>query len=427
MIIGIDIGGTTTNVIGYDGNTIIHPVTVTADDPLASGAGALGKFLKENNLGLSDVKRIALTGVGSGSIQNELFGLPVSHIGEFEAIGRGGAFLAQIPKAVVVSMGTGTAIVEVNDGTISHWGGTGVGGGTVVGLSKYILGITNIDILCKRAATGRLNQIDLTVGDISSSEMTGLSDSLTASNFGRYGDDANEADLALAIFNLVYQTIAVTSNGAAKATRNRTVILTGRLATVPHAKNIFNNLSDLFGITFHIPKLAEYATAVGASLAAEPSEPLSGRRIHMDKQGDTVMKKILLIEDDELVRNMMKRILEIAGYDVETASDGREGVERFTQNGADLVITDLIMPEQDGIETIIELQKIVPEIRIIAVSGGGRIGPGKIDAMDYLNIAKSFGAFQILPKPVEREELLDAIEKALNAEGPSPPDETQTP
>ena len=273
MIIGIDIGGTTTNVIGYDGSEIIHPVTVKADDPVASGAGALGKFLSENNLHLSDIKSIALTGVGSGSIENNLFGLPVKHIGEFEAIGQGGAFLAQIPKAIVVSMGTGTALVAVDHGKISHWGGTGVGGGTLVGLSKYILGITDIDVLCKKAKPGRLNRIDLTVGDISSSEITGLADSVTASNFGKYGDDATEAGLAIAIFNLVYQTIAVTSNGAAKATRNDTVILTGRLATLPHAKNIFNNLSDLFGITFHIPELAQYATAVGASLAAEQIRP----------------------------------------------------------------------------------------------------------------------------------------------------------
>ncbi|MFO7964004.1 MAG: hypothetical protein R6U50_08805 [Desulfobacterales bacterium] len=268
MIIGIDIGGTTTNVIGYNGKKIIHPVTVRADDPVASGAGALGKFLSENRMDLSSIDCIALTGVGSGGIKNNLFGHPVQHVGEFEAIGRGGAFLADIPKAIVVSMGTGTALVEVNHETILHWGGTGVGGGTLVGLSKYMLGITDIDILSKKAKRGKLNRIDLTVGDISSTKITGLADSVTASNFGRYGDDATEADLALAIFNLVYQTVAVTANGAAKATHNDTVILTGRLATLPHAKPIFEELSDLFGITFFIPAHAQYATAVGASLSA---------------------------------------------------------------------------------------------------------------------------------------------------------------
>lgn len=267
MIIGIDIGGTTTNIIGYNGNDIIHPITVKADDPVASAAGALGKFLSEAGHSLSDIKRVILTGVGAGIIGKSLLDLPIHHVGEFEAIGRGGAFLTRIKKAVVVSMGTGTALVEVDSDKIRHWGGTGVGGGTLIGLSKYILGITDVFLLSQKAKQGRLDRIDLSVGDISSFDIVGIADSITASNFGKYSDEATEADLALAILNLVYQTIAVTANGAAKATQNTDVILTGSLATLPQAKLVFDDLSQLFGITFHIPELAEYATAVGASIS----------------------------------------------------------------------------------------------------------------------------------------------------------------
>jgi type II pantothenate kinase len=273
MIIGIDIGGTTTNIIGFDGKKIIHPLTVKADDPVASAAGALGKFLCDYDCELADVHSIALTGVGAGSIRNSLLGRPVKHIGEFESIGRGGTFLSKIPKAIVVSMGTGTALVVVENGNITHWGGTGVGGGTLVGLSKYILGITDVHLLCQKAKQGRINRIDLSIGDISSSEITGLADSITASNFGKCGDDAVESDLAAAILNLVYQTIAVTANGAAKATRNKDVILTGRLATLPPAKPIFDGLSGLFGIAFHTPRFAAYATALGAALSVSQEAP----------------------------------------------------------------------------------------------------------------------------------------------------------
>lgn len=98
MIIGIDIGGTTTNIIGYDGKKIIYPLTVKADDPVASAAGALGKFLSECNRELSDVHYLALTGVGAGSIRNNLLGLPVQHIGEFEAIGRGELFFPKFQR-----------------------------------------------------------------------------------------------------------------------------------------------------------------------------------------------------------------------------------------------------------------------------------------------------------------------------------------
>lgn len=125
-----------------------------------------------------------------------------------------------------------------------------------------------------------------------------------------------------------------------------------------------------------------------------------------------VMKKILVIDDDDLVRNLLKKMLEIEGYHIECASNGIEGVEKYTDT-IDLVITDLIMPEQDGIETIIQLKKIAPDLKIIAISGGGQLGPGKVDARDYLDIAKSFGAFCILPKPIDRARLVSTVKDAL--------------
>jgi len=267
MIIGIHIGGTTTNIIGYDSNKIIRPFTVKADDPIASAAGALGKFLSENSHHLNDVKCIALTGMGAKMIGDDLLGLPVHYITEFDALGRGGAFLAEISRAIVVSMGTGTALVEVDSDNISHWGGTGIGGGTLVGLSKYILGITDIVLLGKKAKKGRLNRVDLSVGDIATSEIIGLPDSITASNFGKCSDDATESDLAIAIIYLIFQTIGIIASGAARATGNDTVILTGRLSTYPPAKRIFDDLSAFSGMRFITPRLAEYATAVGASLS----------------------------------------------------------------------------------------------------------------------------------------------------------------
>ncbi len=133
------------------------------------------------------------------------------------------------------------------------------------------------------------------------------------------------------------------------------------------------------------------------------------------------MKKILVIEDDDMVRNLIKKMLEFEGFSVECASNGKEGFEKYAENSADLVITDLIMPEQDGIETIIQLKKIAPDIKIIAISGGGQLGPGKVDARDYLDIAKSFGAFCILPKPIDRTELISMIKGAFTQQQPPPP------
>ncbi|MFO7964592.1 MAG: hypothetical protein R6U50_11770 [Desulfobacterales bacterium] len=268
MIIGINIGRTTTYLVGYDGKRMIHPIMVKSDDPVASAAGALGKFLFENDFKPSDLERIALTGIGAEKIGDTLLGLPVEYINEFEAIGRGGTFLSKIPKAIVVGMGTGTAMVEVDsDKTINHWGGSGIGGGTLVGLSKYMLGITDISLLMKKAEKGRLDRVDLSVGDIATSEIIGLPDTLTASNFGKCSDDATENDRALAIIFLVYQTIGIVSAGAARATNNTKIILTGRLAILPPARRIFDDMARFSGMNYIIPRLAEYATAVGASIS----------------------------------------------------------------------------------------------------------------------------------------------------------------
>ena len=267
MLIGIHIGGTTTHLIGYDKNQMVHPITVRADDPVASAAGALGKFVTISDRDLSSLDCIALAGMGATAIGEKLLGLPVRQVSEFEATGRGGAFLSEISRAIVVSMGTGTALVEVDGERISHWGGTGIGGGTLVGLSKYILGITDILLLNRMAQKGRLNRVDLTIGDISTSKIIGLPDTVTASNFGKCSDDATEADIAIAIIYLVYQTIGIISIGAARATGNDTIILTGRLATLPMAKHIFDDLSTFSGMKLITPNMAEYATAVGASLS----------------------------------------------------------------------------------------------------------------------------------------------------------------
>ena len=267
MIIGIDIGGTITKIVGYDGKNIVKPVSVKADDPLASAAGALGRFLAVADLKLADVQQVALTGVGAGRIGSQLFDLPVKKVLEFDAIGHGGSYLAGIKKAIVVSMGTGTALVEVDGDETRHWGGTGVGGGTLVGLSKYLLGFRDVALLSQKAKTGRLDRIDLTVGDIATAEIPGLPNTLTASNFGKCADDATEADLALAILNMVFQTVAVAANGAAKASGNTDVILAGRVVTLPQAKPIFDNLSSMMGTNFHFPELADYAVAVGAAIS----------------------------------------------------------------------------------------------------------------------------------------------------------------
>ena len=111
-IIGIDVGGSTTKIVGFRNEKIIAPQFVQATDPLTSLYGAFGKFTAENGIELSDIEKVILTGVGSSHVSKPLYGLACETVSEFECVGRGGLFLSELSEAIVISMGTGTAIVH---------------------------------------------------------------------------------------------------------------------------------------------------------------------------------------------------------------------------------------------------------------------------------------------------------------------------
>ena len=120
------------------------------------------------------------------------------------------------------------------------------------------------------------------------------------------------------------------------------------------------------------------------------------------------MAKILVIEDDEIVRGVIRRVLQSKGFDVLEASDGKQGVDVFREKSADLVITDIVMPNKEGLETIRDLRRLDPQVKIIAISGGGRNTPD-----DYLDVAEKFGAMRTFEKPFEWDDLIQAITELL--------------
>ncbi len=121
------------------------------------------------------------------------------------------------------------------------------------------------------------------------------------------------------------------------------------------------------------------------------------------------MAKILIIEDDDEVREYLEIILTRAGYECLSAPNGLEGVDLFMSNPADLVITDIIMPEKDGIETIMDLRRKNSALKVIAISGGGRAEPE-----NYLHSAKLLGANRTMKKPFTNEEMLKNIRDLLD-------------
>ncbi len=124
------------------------------------------------------------------------------------------------------------------------------------------------------------------------------------------------------------------------------------------------------------------------------------------------MSRILIIEDDSLTREWLESLLGRNGFEVESATNGEEGVQLFRANPADLVITDIVMPEKDGIETITDLKRTHPEVKVIAISGGERRPEGV--SRNYLHSAKLLGANRAMQKPISNEDLLTAVRELLD-------------
>lgn len=268
-VLGIDVGGSTTKIVGFDENkNLIEPMFVHGSDQITSIYGAFGKFISENGLSLEDVKGIKVTGVGATFLEKGIYSLKCDKVSEFNSIGRGGLYLSGLDKALVASLGTGSACVYADkDGNIEYLGGTGVGGGTLMGLSRLLLGMENINHIYELASEGDLGKIDLRIKNITKKDdFSALEPELTVANFGKISDIAEKSDIALGILNMVFETVGTTAIFAARTKNIKDIVLTGNLTTIPQAKEIFANVGRMLGANFIIPKYSQYGTVIGAAL-----------------------------------------------------------------------------------------------------------------------------------------------------------------
>jgi len=264
VILGIDVGGSTTKIVGIVDERPLDMLQVRAADQITSMYGAIGSLLSKHDLVPGDVSNIYLTGVGASFIKEQVYGIKTYKVDEFSAIGHGALDLTGLREALVVSMGTGTAFVRVIDENVKHLGGSGVGGGTILGLASLMFGKNDIDAILELALEGDLKNIDLSVRDILGKEVQSLPMDLTAANFGKIKSTAQECDVALGIINMVFETIGMLTVFALSRDTINDVVLTGTLATFPQAKTVFSRFNEMTGINFIIPPDAIYATALGA-------------------------------------------------------------------------------------------------------------------------------------------------------------------
>ena len=277
-VIGIDVGGSTTKIVGFrygeNKRELVAPICVKATDPLTSIYGAFGKFTVENNSKLNNINKVMITGGGASYMSEPIYSLDCTPVPEFDSIGRGGLYLSKLDEAIVVRMGTGTALVHAQniDGDVKteYLGGTGVGGGTLVGLSKKILGVDTIEHIEELCEGGDLDKVDLRIKDISKNQAyKDVNEDLTASNFGKLSDMANKHDIALGIANMVSETIAMMSIFAARSYGVKNIVLIGSLATFKSIKETFEGLEGKFNVNFIIPDMAQFGTVIGAALCEQ--------------------------------------------------------------------------------------------------------------------------------------------------------------
>lgn len=267
IVIGIDVGISTTKIVGINRDSIvISPLRIKATDPITSLYGAFGKYLYDNKISLSDVEQVMLTGVGSAYIDTPIYGLPTGKAEEFLADGLGARYETGLDRMIVVSMGTGTSLVQCDGPRIEHIGGIGIGGGTLQGLSRILLKTDDIKQVSTLAMQGDISNINLLIGDISAQPLPGLPMDATASLFGNAKSNASREDIALGLVCLVLQSIGSGTILSSLNTGIKEFVLIGNLTLLPQCKEVFPAMERLYHVHFRIPKYSEFCTAIGAAL-----------------------------------------------------------------------------------------------------------------------------------------------------------------
>ncbi|MGI6232753.1 MAG: type II pantothenate kinase [Prevotella sp.] len=269
MVIGIDVGMSTTKIIGVnDKGEVVSPIRIKATDPVTSLYGAFGKYLHDNDIHLSDIERVMITGVGSAYIDSPIYGLPTKKAEEFIADGLGARYETGLKRMIVVSMGTGTSLVQCDDDDIRHIGGIGLGGGTLMGLSRIMLKTDDMRQIISLAMEGDLKNIDVRIGDISPRPLPGLPKTATASLFGNAKSNATREDIALGIITTVLQTIGSSCILSSLNSGIKEYVLIGNLTLLPQCKLVFPAMEKLYHVHFIIPKYSEFCTCIGAALSS---------------------------------------------------------------------------------------------------------------------------------------------------------------
>lgn len=264
--VGLDLGISTTDAVaGWAGERSVHVPTA----PPEESARAALRLLLERTGSPPGTLVIAATGVGAQRLPRRLDGCEVRRVAEITAIGRGGLGLAGGREALVVSLGTGTAMVSVRGAAIEHvTPGNGVGGGTLLGLARALLGTDDVSEISRLAERGDRTRLDITIGEVCGGSLGALPADGTASNFAKYAAGARREDVAAALLNLVAEVVLWTVLLGLRAATQSRAILTGRLLLVEPIRRRIDEIGARLGGALVVPQRAAVASALGALWSA---------------------------------------------------------------------------------------------------------------------------------------------------------------
>lgn len=268
--LGIDFGLTNTDAVLVEDGKLTKAWTLH----FSSGASleTLEKALAVGQVKPELLERICTTGGRHRDLPESWAGVPIHKAGEAESVGRGGLALAGVSEALVVSAGTGTAMISARPGAFQHLTGSAVGGGTLLGLAKLLIGTSDPLEVARLAESGDSSGVDSTLLDAIGGGIGHLPPSATAVNFGkvpRLETPPKREDIAAGLFTIVGQVIAVIAINAAKAAGFEQVVVVGHLADLKSTRDVIDRVWGFYLVEPRaiIPEQRGYATALGAALS----------------------------------------------------------------------------------------------------------------------------------------------------------------
>ena len=260
-IIGIDLGSSTTKMINMnEEGQILNKLMLNR----TNAKKAIDFFIDDKKIDKQKISKIVLTGVRKNEIEENIYNIDTIKVDEFIAIGTGGLYLSNKKEGLVVSIGTGTAFVKAENKNFEHIGGTGIGGGTLLNLCKKIGDISSFNEINESILKGKLDNIDLTIQDVSMQEIKTLPKDTTSANFGKLNEKATRDDIIKGIANMIIETIGMMAVFATQKEEKKDIIVIGNVATMPYTSTVLKKIEKLHNVKFIIPKYAEFATAIGA-------------------------------------------------------------------------------------------------------------------------------------------------------------------